>query len=745
MNINALLAKEFGAAEAAVAAVAEMLDAGDTIPFIARYRKERTGGMDDTVLRGLEERLRYLRGLEERREKIRAAIEEQGKMTEELSRKLDGATTLAQLEDLYLPYRPKRRTRAMIAKEKGLEPLADAILLQDPKADPAQLAAAFVSEEKGVKDAEEALSGARDILAERMSEDAEARAQLRALMRRTGILVSTLAPQKEKKAEKKTAVEAAEEPDEDAPKNTKREQDVYLQYADYREPALRAANHRILALNRGEKEGMLRVSVEPDDAGAEALLFRAFAKGFGPCRAQVEEAARDAWKRLIEPSLERELRAELTDRANESAIRVFASNLKELLMQPPVRGRVTLGVDPGYRNGCKLAVVDGQGKVLETAIGHFALPMKEDQRQRERARVLGLMKRHGATAVAIGNGTASRESEQFIAELLPEMPGAAYMIVNEAGASVWSASESAAKELPDYNVLERGAISIARRLQDPLAELIKIDPKSIGVGQYQHDLKPQELNEALSGVVEGCVSSVGVDAGTASAELLSHVAGISETLARNIVAFREENGIASRAQLKKVPKLGPKAFEQCAGFIRVAGKEPLDATAVHPESYAAARALLTRMGVSPKELQKGGIPGFAARVAAEGTAKLAAELGVGEPTLKDIAAELERPGRDPRDELPPPLLRTDVLSLSDLKPGMELTGTVRNVTDFGAFVDIGVHQDGLVHISRMADRFIRHPSEAAHVGDVVTVWVVEVDEKRKRIALSMVKEKAPKG
>ena len=745
MDIHAILAQEFETTGAAVAAVAEMLDAGDTIPFIARYRKERTGGMDDTVLRGLETRLKYLRSLEERREKIRAAIAEQGKLTEELAAKLDGASTLAQLEDLYLPYRPKRRTRAMIAKEKGLEPLADAILRQDPKVDPAKLAEAYVSEEKGVKDAEEALAGARDILAERMAEDAEARAQLRALVRRTGMLVSALAPQKEQKAEKKTAVEAAEELEEDAPKTAKREQDVYLQYADYREPVLRAANHRILALNRGEKEGMLKVSVEPDEAGAEAVLQRAFARGFGPCREQVEEAVKDAWKRLIEPSLERELRSELTDRANESAIRVFAANLRELLMQPPVRGRVTLGVDPGYRNGCKLAVVDESGKVLETAIGHFTLPMKEEQKQRERARVLGLIKRHGVTAVAIGNGTASRESEQFIAELLPEVPGAAYMIVNEAGASVWSASENATKELPDYNVLERGAISIARRMQDPLAELIKIDPKSIGVGQYQHDLKPQELNEALSGVVEGCVSSVGVDAGTASAELLSHVAGISETLARNIVAFREENGIASRAQLKKVPKLGPKAFEQCAGFIRVTGKEPLDATAVHPESYAAAKALLTRLGVPTKDLAKGGIPGFAARVAAEGTANLAAELGIGEPTLKDIAAELERPGRDPRDELPPPVLRTDVLSLSDLKPGMELTGTVRNVTDFGAFVDIGVHQDGLVHISRMADRFIRHPSEAAHVGDVVTVWVVEVDEKRKRIALSMVKEKAPKG
>ena len=743
MDVNAILAKELETTRDAVSAVAEMLDAGDTIPFIARYRKERTGGMDDAALRHLEERLRYLRGLEDRREKIRAAISEQGKLTETLSAKLDAASTLAQLEDLYLPYRPKRRTRAGIAKERGLQPLAEEILRQDPRVDPAKLAEAYLSEEKGVKDAEEALSGARDILAEQMAEDAETRAQLRALMRRTGMLVSSLAPQKEKKPDKKTAAELAEEPEEDTPRAARREQEVYLQYADYRELALRAANHRILALNRGEKEGMLRVSVEPDEAGAEGILLRAFCRGFGPCRNQVEAAAKDAWKRLIEPSLERELRGELTDRANEGAIQVFAANLRELLMQPPIRGRVTLGVDPGYRNGCKLAVVDETGRVLETAIGHFTLPMRDEAaRQRERRRVLDLARRHGVTAIAIGNGTASRESEQFIAELLPELPGAAYMIVNEAGASVWSASESAAKELPDYNVLERGAISIARRLQDPLAELIKIDPKSIGVGQYQHDLRPQELSDALSGVVESCVSSVGVDAGTASKELLSHVAGISETLARNIVAYREENGLASRAQLKKVPKLGPKAFEQCAGFIRVQGKEPLDATAVHPESYSAARALLSRMGVSPKELKAGGIPGFFARVQAEGAAKLAAELGIGEPTLCDIARELERPGRDPRDELPPPLLRTDVLSLSDLKPGMELTGTVRNVTDFGAFVDIGVHQDGLVHTSRMSDRFIRHPSQAAHVGDIVTVWVVEVDEKRKRIALSMVKDKA---
>ncbi|MBR1407348.1 MAG: RNA-binding transcriptional accessory protein [Clostridia bacterium] len=742
MNIYAVLAKDFETSEGVVSAIAGMLDEGNTIPFIARYRKEQTEAMDDTRLRALEERLTYLRSMEERREKIASAIAEQGKLTPELSAKLAAATTLAQLEDLYLPYRPKRRTRASIAKEKGLEPLAEALLRQGPKDDPEALAAAYVSEENGVPDTETALRMARDILAERFADDADIRAPLRALIRRTGVLQSTLI---EEKGAKKAKAAEPEDPDEEDP-GAKRgpvrhAAETYLQYADYKEPVLRAANHRILALNRGEKEGLLRVSVAADDAGAQDILARATVRGASPCADQVREAGRDAWERLIEPSLERELRSELTDRANEGAIRVFAENLRELLMQPPVRGRVTLGVDPGFRNGCKLAVVDENGRVLETAIGHFTLPMKDFQRQREEALVSGLIRRNRVTAVAIGNGTASRESEQFIASLLPSLPGVSYMIVNEAGASIWSASEAAAKELPGYDVLERGAISIARRLQDPLAELIKIDPKGIGVGQYQHDLKPAQLSAALSGVVEACVSSVGVDAATASVELLSHVAGIGETLARSIVAFREENGLTSRAQLKKVPKLGPKAFQQCAGFLRVHGKEPLDATAVHPESYAAARALLARMGVSARELSGGGIPGFLARCEAEGMAKLASELDVGEMTLRDIASELERPGRDPRDELPPPLLRTDVMDLSDLAPGMELKGTVRNVTDFGAFVDIGVHQDGLVHISRLADRFIRHPSEAVHVGDIVTVWVVDVDVARKRIGLTMVKGK----
>ena len=743
MNINAVLAAEFETSEAIVAAIAGMLDEGNTIPFIARYRKEQTGAMDDTRLRALEERLTYLRGLEDRREKIEASITEQGKMTEALQKKLSAATTLAQLEDLYLPYRPKRRTRAMIAKEKGLEPLADALWAQRMQDDPVALAAAYVSEENGIADAETALQMARDILAERMADNSDVRPSLRAAMRR-GQLTSSLIQRKDKNAKK--AAETASDPDEDEPGErrtaVKHDAEVYAQYADYREPVLRAANHRILALNRGEKEGVLKVAIEPDTQAALDVLSRAFVRGSSRSAAQVKEASEDAWARLIEPSLERELRSELTDRANEGAIRVFADNLRELLMQPPVRGRVTLGVDPGFRNGCKLAVVDENGKVLETDIGHFTLPMKDWQREREEQRILGLVSRNHVTAIAIGNGTASRESEQFVAGLLPRMPGAAYMIVNEAGASIWSASEAAAKELPNYDVLERGAISIARRLEDPLAELIKIDPKGIGVGQYQHDLRPAQLSDALSGVVESCVSSVGVDVSTASVELLTHVAGIGETLARNIVAYREENGIGSRAQLKKVPKLGPKAFEQCAGFLRVHGREPLDATAVHPESYAAAKALLETMGIDPKQLKAGGIPGFAARVEAMGVPALAKKLGVGEMTLRDIAAELERPGRDPRDELPKPLLRTDVLSLEDLAPGMELTGTVRNVTDFGAFVDIGVHQDGLVHISRMSERFIRHPSEAAHVGDIVTVWVVEVDKQRKRIALSMVKDKA---
>ena len=712
MDITALLASEFSTDRAIVDRIIGLIDEGNTIPFIARYRKEMTGAMDDQKLREMSERLDYLRGLQKRREAIESAVGEQGKLTDDLRAKLAAAVTLAELEDLYRPYKQKRRTRAMIAKEKGVEPLAQAVFAQRRGDDPLRLAAAYVNSDKDVPDAETALALARDIIAEQISDDAQIRASLRALVRRIGVLTGRAA---------------------------KDEDSVYRLYYDYKEPVMRVAGHRVLALNRGEREGFLKVSVEVDEAQAMQTICRAVIDPPSPCCDAVREAAKDAWQRLIEPSLEREIRAELTDKANEGAIRVFGQNLSQLLMQPPIRGRVTLGVDPGFRTGCKLAVVDENGKVLETGVGHFTIPGQTRGREEARRLILSMVKRHGVTAIAIGNGTASRESEQFIASLLPEMPaGVQYTIVSEAGASVYSASKLAAKEFPDYDVSLRSAVSIARRMQDPLAELVKIDPKAIGVGQYQHDLKQAELESALSGVVESCVSSVGVDVETASPQLLEHVAGIGPALAQSIVDYREENGIASRAQLKKVPKLGPKAFEQCAGFLRVHGKNPLDATAVHPESYPAAKALLEHLGYDAKALSRGGVAGIAQRVKDEGPAKLAAELGVGEMTLMDIAAELEKPGRDPRDELPPPVLRTDVLDIADLRPGMELTGTVRNVIDFGAFVDIGVHQDGLVHISRMADRFIRHPSEVVSVGDVVRVWVVEVDEKKKRIALTMV-------
>ena len=712
MDITALLASEFSTDRAIVERIIGLIDEGNTIPFIARYRKEMTGAMDDQKLREMSERLDYLRGLQKRREAIESAIDEQGKLTDALRAQLAAAVALAELEDLYRPYKQKRRTRAMIAKEKGVEPLAQAIFAQRRGDDPLRLAAAYVNPDKDVPDAETALALARDIIAEQISDDAQIRASLRALVRRIGVLTGRAA---------------------------KDEDSVYRLYYDYKEPVMRVAGHRVLALNRGEREGFLKVSVEVDEAQAMQTICRAVIDPPSPCCDAVREAAKDAWQRLIEPSLEREIRAELTDKANEGAIRVFGQNLSQLLMQPPIRGRVTLGVDPGFRTGCKLAVVDENGKVLETGVGHFTIPGQTRGREEARRLILSMVKRHGVTAIAIGNGTASRESEQFIASLLPEMPtGVQYTIVSEAGASVYSASKLAAKEFPDYDVSLRSAVSIARRMQDPLAELVKIDPKAIGVGQYQHDLKQAELESALSGVVESCVSSVGVDVETASPQLLEHVAGIGPALAQSIVDYREENGIASRAQLKKVPKLGPKAFEQCAGFLRVHGKNPLDATAVHPESYPAAKALLEHLGYDAKALSRGGVAGIAQRVKDEGPAKLAAALGVGEMTLMDIAAELEKPGRDPRDELPPPVLRTDVLDIADLRPGMELTGTVRNVIDFGAFVDIGVHQDGLVHISRMADRFIRHPSEVVSVGDVVRVWVVEVDEKKKRIALTMV-------
>ena len=712
MDIISRLAQEFDVSPAIAQRVVTLLDEGNTVPFIARYRKEQTGAMDDQKLRELSERLDYLRSLDKRREQIESAIDEQGRLTDEIRAQLADAQTLASLEDIYRPFKPKRRTRAMMAREKGVEPLARAIFAQRRGDDPMKLAAAYIDEEKGVPDAQTAIQLAQDILAEEISDDASIRANLRALVKRSGMLRSVQAKEGE---------------------------NVYAQYADYREPVMRAADHRILALNRGEREEWLKVTIEVDDALANQTICRAVINPPSACCEIVRGAAKDAWSRLIQPSLEREIRNELTDRANEGAIKVFGQNVKQLLMQPPIRGKVTLGVDPGFRTGCKLAVVDETGRVLETGVGHFTLPGQERQKAAAKQLILSMARRHQVTAIAIGNGTASRESEQFIASLLPELPGVKYMIVSEAGASVYSASKLAAEEFPEYDVSLRSAVSIARRMQDPLAELVKIDPKAIGVGQYQHDLKQAELESALDGVVESCVSSVGVDVETASVQLLTHVAGIGKALAANIVAYREENGITSRAQLKKVPKLGPKAFEQCAGFLRVRGSNPLDATAVHPESYPAAKALLERLGYDVKDIRRGGIAGVTARVQALGAGKLAAELGVGEMTLLDIASELEKPGRDPREELPPPVLRTDVLSMEDLVPGMELTGTVRNVIDFGAFVDIGVHQDGLVHISRMSERFIRHPSEAVAVGDVVRVWVVDVDQKKKRIALTMVK------
>ena len=712
MDIIAILCEEFDVSAAIAKRVVELIDEGNTIPFIARYRKEQTGAMDDQKLRELSERLEYLRNLDKRREAIEHAIEEQGKLTDEIKKQLSLCQTLSSLEDIYRPYKPKRRTRAMIAREKGVEPLARAIMLQRKNDVPEKLAQDYLGED--VPDAETAIALAQDILAEEISDDANIRAKLRELMKRQGMLRST----------------AAKEGD-----------SVYAQYYDYRESVSRAADHRILALNRGEREEWLKVSVEIDEALALQTICRQVIDPPSACCEVVRAAAKDAWGRLIEPSLTRELRSELTDRANEGAIRVFGANVGQLLMQPPIRGKVTLGVDPGFRTGCKLAVVDETGKVLETGVGHFTIPGQDRAKEQAKKLILSMIRRHGVSAIAIGNGTASRESEQFIAALLPEVPGVKYMIVSEAGASVYSASKLAAEEFPEFDVSLRSAVSIARRMQDPLAELVKIDPKAIGVGQYQHDLKQAELETALDGVVESCVSSVGVDVETASVQLLTHVAGIGKALAGNIVAYREENGITSRAQLKKVPKLGPKAFEQCAGFLRVRGANPLDATAVHPESYPAAKALLASLGYDAKDLKKGGIAGIAARVEKEGAAKLAQQLGVGEMTLMDIARELEKPGRDPREDLPPPVLRTDVLGMEDLVPGMELTGTVRNVIDFGAFVDIGVHQDGLVHISRMSEKFIKHPSEAVSVGDVVKVWVVDVDQKKKRIALTMIKDR----
>ena len=703
LSIAEILSQELGQKLAYVQNVIDLMDEGNTIPFIARYRKEMHGAMDDTVLRTLETRLTYLRNLQERRDEVKKSIENQGKLTEELSAAIDNAATLAEVEDLYRPYKQKRRTRASIAREKGLEPLAEAIFAQDGQ-DPAVLAEGYIDPEKEVNTIEEALAGASDIIAENLSDDATIRKSLRELVLRRGIFTC--------KAE-------------DAETDT-----VYRLYYDFSQPISRLLDHQILAMNRGEKEGILKPNVTlPGNEGA-ALVCRAALKPTAYVSAFVRSAAEDAYERLIFPSIQREIRSELSDRAYGGAIHNFALNLKPLLMQPPVKGFVTMGLDPGYRNGCKVAVVDATGKVLDTAVVY---PTFSERKKQEAIDTLSvLMRKHKVQHIAIGNGTASRETEAMTVELLHNFPEASYMIVNEAGASVYSASPLAAEEFPDYDVNLRSAVSIARRLQDPLAELVKIDPKAIGVGQYQHDCPQKELDAALGSVVEDCVNAVGVDLNTASRSLLEQVSGLNSTTSKNIVSFREENGpFTNRAQLKKVPKLGPKAFQQCAGFLRVPeSKEILDNTGVHPESYDAAKELLTLLG-------KDDLQNLPAKLEAYGTAKAAEICGVGEPTLIDIAKELSKPGRDPRDELPAPILRKDVLDIKNLLPGMELTGTVRNVIDFGVFVDIGVHQDGLVHISEVCNRRLKHPSEAVKVGDVVKVIVLSVDQERHRISLSM--------
>ena len=695
--------------------VVRLLDEGNTIPFIARYRKELHGAMDDTALRNLEERLQYLRNLADRREAVKKSIEEQGKLTEELSAAIDGAQTLAEVEDLYRPYKQKRRTRATMAREKGLAPLAELLFAQGPGCpDPLTEARSYVDAEKGVETAEDALSGASDIVAETISDDAETRKVLRSLLEREGRLCS------------QAAVE---------------EDSVYRLYYDFSQPLRRLQGHQVLAINRGEKEGVLKVRVELDrETALQALRRRVVVPGTA-AMAFVKAAAEDAWDRLIFPALEREARSALTEKADEGAIGQFALNLKPLLMQPPVKGKVTMGLDPGYRMGCKVAVVDGTGKVLDTAVVYPTYGERQEKEAIEK--LAGLIQKHGVEHIAIGNGTASRETERMAVKLIHQVNAAgahvSYMIVSEAGASVYSASPLAAEEFPEYDVNLRSAVSIARRLQDPLAELVKIDPKAIGVGQYQHDMPPKRLDEALSGVVEDCVNAVGVDVNTASASLLEHVAGLGGATAKNIVKYREANGpFTARRQILKVPKLGPRAFEQCAGFLRVPeSKNVLDNTAVHPESYGAAEKLLSLTGHTLADVRDGKLEDLSAQIKAYGEEKAANACGVGVPTLRDVAAELRKPGRDIRDELPKPILRTDVLEMKDLKPGMVLTGTVRNVIDFGVFVDIGVHQDGLVHISQVADRYVKHPSEVVSVGDIVQVTVLDVDEKKKRISLSM--------
>lgn len=712
MEITQTLSEEFQLQPWQVTAVVGLYDEGCTVPFIARYRKEAHGALDDQTIHNLLERLDYLRNFEARKAEIRTAITDLGQLTDEIEAALETAKILSELEDIYRPFRPKRRTRATVAKEKGLESLADFLFAQETDSQPFSKVENYIDEEKGVATADEALQGAMDILAERVSDNADIRRRLRNLYAVTG-LISSKAAEKDKDS-------------------------VYTAYYDYSEAVSKIPDHRILALDRGEKEAFLKVGVTMDEEKALRVLESETVKNpHSPCAPILKAVCADAYTRLLAPSIARETRNALTERAAAGAIRNFGLNLHELLMQPPVKNKVTLGLDPGYRTGCKAAVVDGTGKVLDTGVLYIT---HSDAQKTAAEKVKFFIKKYGVEVISIGNGTASKETEIFVSDLLKSVDAkVSYMVVSEAGASVYSASKLAAEEFPQFDLTLRSAVSIARRLQDPLAELVKIEPKAIGVGQYQHDMPQKELAAELDFVVESCVNAVGADLNTASAPLLQHISGISAAIAKNIVAFREENGrFESRAQLKKVPKLGPKAYEQCAGFLRISdGKNPLDATAVHPESYAAAKALLSVLGFSETDIGTPALSSLSARVSAFGEEKLAQEIAVGLPTLSDIISELQKPGRDPRDELPAPLLRTDVLEMKDLKPDMELVGTVRNVIDFGAFVDIGVHQDGLVHISQICDRFIKHPSEVLKVGETVKVRVLSVDEKKGRISLTM--------
>lgn len=719
MDMIETLAKELSIGRQQAESAVRLLDEDNTIPFIARYRKEVTGGLDDTVLRALEERLRYLRSLQKRREEVFALIQASGKLNEQqlnqVEVSLQRANLLSEVEDIYRPYKQKRKTRASAAREKGLEPLAQFLQAQRQGSSLEQEAQKFIDPKKGVEDAAQAIAGAQDILAEQLSDSPQVRARLRDYLQKNARILTTIGTKENK---------------------------IYKMYSDYSESIGKIPSHRVLAIDRGEREEALKVSLEADSQAALHLLEQELIRKNSPFAKQLREVCEDSYKRLLFPSLERQIRAQLTERADAQAIGVFSENLKNLLMQPPVKGAVTMGFDPAYRTGCKIAVVDPTGKVLDTTVVY---PTPPANRTEEAKKMLSqLIQKYGVTVIAIGNGTASKESEIFVAQLLGELNPklqrkVSYMVVSEAGASVYSASELGAKEFPQFDVSLRSAVSIARRLQDPLAELVKIDPKSIGVGQYQHDMPAKEMDAALGGVVEDCVNRVGVDLNTASQSLLSYVAGINQTVAKNIVSYREESGsFTTRSQLMKVPKLGKKAFEQCAGFLRVPeSEEPLDRTGVHPESYPAAQKLLTLCGYQTQDLLEGKLEQLAQRVTQMGQAQVAQRIGVGEPTLRDMVAELSKPGRDPRDELPKPLLRTDVMEMSDLKEGMVLTGTVRNVTDFGAFVDIAVHEDGLVHISQISKRRISHPSQVLKVGDIVQVKVLEVDLERRRISLTM--------